>query len=189
MVLGDKEITWKQLGERVNRLANGLRKLGVKRFRKVAFVFRNGPEFLETHLAIQALGAVAVPLNYMYSHAEYQFAIDHCDAIALVIDQEFLEEIEKIRPELTKVKTFICYGHNIPDDWTDYEELIKTSSKRKVNVKGSFSEFNPALICFTGGTTGRPKGVVLTYDNFLSNLEMTTAFLAGVLPPISEYFD
>ena len=187
LVRGDEEITWKQLAERVNRLGNALRKRGVKKYDKVAFVFRNGPEFLETHLAIQALGAVAVPLNYMYSHTEYEFAIDHCDAVALIIDQDYLEEIEKIRQKLIKVKSFICKGTNLPSNWINYERLIKKSSKRKVKVKGKFSEFDEALICFTGGTTGLPKGVVLTYDNFISNLEMTTTFLAGFLPPISEF--
>lgn len=187
---GDREVTWKQLRERVNRLGNALRKnFGVKKGQKVAMVFWNSPEFLETHLAIQALGAVPVPLNYMYSHTEYRFAIDHCDAVALIIDQDVLGEIEKIRPELDKVKTFICNGPNVPEDWINYEELISNSSKKNVQVKGKFSKFNEALICFTGGTTGRPKGVVLTYDNFVSNLEMTTSFLASFLPPVSEYFE
>ncbi len=189
LVHGDRKITWKELRERVNRLGNALRKLGVKKGEKVAFVFWNGPEFMETHLAIQALGAVAVPLNYMYSHTEYQFAIDFSDAKVLVIDQDVIEEITKIRPELTKVKAFICRGPAVPTDWIDYEELMQKSSKRNVNVKGKFSEFDEALICFTGGTTGRPKGVVLTYDNFISNLEMTTVFLASMLPPVSEFFE
>lgn len=189
LVHGDKKITWKQLHERVNRLGNGLRKHGVKKGNKVAFVFWNGPEFLETHLAIQALGAVAVPMNYMYSSKEFEFAIDHCDATALIIDQDVMGEIEKIRPKLTKVKTFICKENSVPSDWIKYEELIKNSNKKNVEVKGKFSESDEALICFTGGTTGMPKGVVLTYDNFVSNLEMTTTFLTSFLPPISEYFD
>ncbi|MHA1386543.1 MAG: class I adenylate-forming enzyme family protein, partial [Candidatus Helarchaeota archaeon] len=187
LVHGDKEITWKQLRERVNRLGNALRKYGVKKHEKVAFVFWNSPEFLETHLAIQALGAVAVPLNYMYSYSEYKFAINHCDAVALIIDQDVLGEIEKIREEIPKVKLFICKGEQIPSNWIDYEGLIKNSKKKNVKVKGKFSENDDALICFTGGTTGRPKGVVLTYNNFISNLEMTTTFLASFLPPVSEF--
>ncbi|HUX98754.1 MAG TPA: class I adenylate-forming enzyme family protein [Candidatus Deferrimicrobium sp.] len=189
LVYGDKKITWKELQERVNRLGNALRKSGVKKRDKVAFVFWNSPEFMETHLAIQALGAIAVPLNYMYSHTEYKYAIDFCDAVALVIDNDVRAEIEKIRPELTKVKTFICHGLKDSSDWIDYEEVIRTSSKKNVKVKGRFTEFDEALICYTGGTTGRPKGVVLTYDNFISNLEMTSTFLASFLPPVSEFLD
>lgn len=189
LVYGEKKINWKELQERVNRLGNALRKLGVKKRDKVVFVFWNSPEFMETHLAIQALGAVAVPLNYMYSHMEYQFAIDFSDAKVVIIDQDVIEEITKIRPALPKVTTFICKGLSVPEDWINYEELIEKSSKRDVNVKGKFSESDEALICFTGGTTGRPKGVVLTYDNFISNLEMTIVFLASMLPPVSEFFD
>ncbi|MFW9882441.1 MAG: AMP-binding protein, partial [Candidatus Thorarchaeota archaeon] len=186
---GDRVITWKELHERVNRLGNALRKIGIKKGDKVAFVFWNSPEFMETHLAIQALGAVAVPLNYMYSHSEYEFAINHSDAKALIIDQDVIDEIEKIRPELTNIKAFICKGDSLPSDWINYEELIAKSSKKNITVKGKFSENDEALICFTGGTTGRPKGVVLTYNNFLTNLEMTTTFLASFLPPVDEYFD
>ncbi|MHA1378250.1 MAG: class I adenylate-forming enzyme family protein [Candidatus Helarchaeota archaeon] len=189
LIHGDREITWKQLGRRVNKFGNALRKLGVKKYDKVAFVFWNGPEFLETHLAIQALGAVAVPLNYMYSYSEYEFAIEHCDAVTLIIDQDVLGEIEKIRPELTKVRYFICKGNDVPSNWLDYEVLISKSKSKNVNIKGKFGENDEALICFTGGTTGRPKGVVLTYNNFISNLEMTTTFLASFLPPISEFED
>lgn len=189
LVHGDKKITWSELQKRVNRLGNGLRKYGVKKGIKVAFIFWNSPEFLETHLAIQALGAVAVPMNYMYSSKEFEFAIDYCDAIVLIIDQDVMGEIEKIRPKLTKVKAFICKGNNLPSNWIDYEELIKNSKSRNVKVTGKFSESDEALICFTGGTTGMPKGVVLTYDNFISNLEMTTTFLISFLPPVSEYYD
>ncbi|NVM54880.1 MAG: acyl--CoA ligase [Candidatus Helarchaeota archaeon] len=189
LVHGDKRITWKDLQERVNRIGNALRKFGVKKGDKVTFVFWNSPPFMETHLAIQALGAVAVPLNFRYSHVEYQFTIDKCDSVGLIIDDDVRKEIEKVRPQLTKVKFFICRGHDVPTDWIDYEELIKNSSKKNVKVKGKFKESDEALICYTGGTTGRPKGVVLTYDNFLSNLEMTSAFLAALLPPISEFYD
>ena len=122
LVHGDKRVTWKELHERVNRIGNALRKLGVEKFNKVAFVFWNGLEFMETHLAIQALGAVPVPLNYMYSHVEYKYTIEKCDAIALIIDEDVREEVEKIRPELTKIKAFVCKGHGVPDDWLDYDE-------------------------------------------------------------------
>ena len=116
LVHGDKLITWNELRERVNRLGNALRKLGIKKYQKVAFVFWNSPQFLETHLAIQALGAVAVPLNYMYSFSEYKYTIDHCDAVSLIIDADVLPEIEKIRSELPKVKNFVARGSNLPSN-------------------------------------------------------------------------
>ncbi|MHA1229901.1 MAG: AMP-binding protein [Candidatus Helarchaeota archaeon] len=184
VIYGDEYITWKQLMSRINKLANGLKKLGIKKGDKVSFLFYNSPQFLETNLAIQELGAIPVPMNFRYVASEMEFLLNNSDSKIFIFHEDALPELQKIRDKIPNVKYLIHYGSNTPADMIDYEELM-ASSKDKL-IKVNMDVYDTAVIIYTGGTTGRPKGVMLSYDNILSNEEAAISFLAGILPNVDE---
>ncbi|MDD1777212.1 MAG: acyl--CoA ligase [Candidatus Helarchaeota archaeon] len=187
IIYGNDKISWYQLNSRINKLANALRKLGIKKGDKVAFLFYNSPQFLETNLAIQELGAIPVPVNFRYVASEIEFLLNNSDSVAFIFDTDALPEFEKIRKQIPKVKYLIHDGPNTPPDMLNYESLIQQGKDKEIKV--DLDTHDTAVIIYTGGTTGRPKGVMLSYDNILFNEESAMAFLSRLLPPVSELDD
>jgi len=184
IVFGREEISWKTLYSRICKLANAFRSLGLKKQEKIAFIFHNGPEFIEINYAAQMIGAVPVPFNYRYVSSEIEYTVNNSDSICLLIEEDILDEVLKVKDNLPKVKHFILHGKKKIDGFLDYEELINSQSdKEKLTI---VTEKDLAVIIYTGGTTGRSKGVMLSYKNMISNQEAVIAFLINSLPKVSK---
>lgn len=184
MIHGNRRITWRESFSHINRLANALKSRGVKKGDKVGLLFHNSPEFSDANIAIQALGAVPVPINYRYVADELEFVMDHCDACCLIFEAEATPVVEEVRSKLSKVHTFISNNPNLPTGTFVYDRIIQESRDEDV-----FTDLNlddVAVIIYTGGTTGRPKGVMLTYRSMLINQISVVNLLMRLLPPISQ---
>lgn len=192
LVFGDLEITWKEFYERINRVGNALRMLGLRKGDKCAFLFHNSPEFLEINLAIQAVGAVPVPVNYRYVKGELQFVLDNSDAKGFLFEADYLPLVEEIRSELPHIGFYIVQrgswgkkpGGSPPPGFLEYEEVVQAASPRGIHTP--VNPENLAVICYTGGTTGRSKGVMLSYHNFIANQQQLSALLFSLLPPVAD---
>lgn len=184
IIYGEEKITWKQLISRINKLANALKKLGIKKGDKVSFLFFNSPQFLESNLAIQSLGAIPVPMNFRYVASEMEFLLNNSDSVVFMFDDDAMNELEKIRDKIPNVKYLIHDGPNTPKDMLNYNKII-SEGKDKV-IKTDVKPDDVCVIIYTGGTTGRPKGVMLTYENILYNEEAAMAYLGSILPPVEE---
>jgi acyl-CoA synthetase (AMP-forming)/AMP-acid ligase II len=185
IIHGDRRISWKEFNTRVNKLANALTALGIRKGDKCAILFHNRPEFLEANFAAQKIGAVPVPVNFRYVAKEIEYLLDNSDAVVLIFEEEVLQEAETAIKNSKKLKHVICCGKNVPEKMLDYEKLIASHSAREPKVKLD-EEKDVAIICYTGGTTGTPKGVVLTYENITANLEFLSRVSILMLPEISE---
>ena len=162
VVHGDKRYTYKEFYHRVNRLAGALVKKGIGKGDKVAFLCPNTPHLLEAHNAVPMIGAVLVAINIRLSSREIAYIINHSDAKALFVDNEFADVIKPIRNELTKVDTIvnICdISDERPLDGLEYEEFLATGSEAPVDIAVD-DEYQVATINYTSGTTGQPKGVM-----------------------------
>lgn len=168
LIYGNRRITWSELNHRVNKLASALYNQGVKKGDNVILMFHNCPEFFEANYAIQKLGAVAVPMNYRFVAREIIYQTQHSGAVAFIFEDLWLDQVKQALPELKGVKTFIIKGQP-QHDMLDYEAQIAShpATEPRVNVY----EEDTCVICYTGGTTGTPKGVMLTYKNHLSLLD------------------
>ena len=183
---GTKRITWKELNDRVNSLANALWDLGVRKGDKVVFMFHNCPEFLESNYAIQKIGAIPVPMNFRFTFREIEYQANHSDSTVFMFEDLWLPAVSQARPNLGGIKHFICSGETAPDT-LDYEELMSgypSTEPPEVEVIPD----DTCVICYTGGTTGIPKGAVLTYDNhlqLLSNMVSSLPYLIAQtkMPP------
>lgn len=163
LVCGETRLTYAQLNERVNSLANSLLKLGIRKGDNVSIFLQNCSECIEIHFALAKLGAVAVPLNFMYKGMGLKFLIDMADAKMVFMEERTNTELEKIKGSLRSVqdKGFVFVGVNTPKDCIPYEELATGQSRKEPDT--SVDEDDDLLILYSSGTTGLPKGIVLTH--------------------------
>lgn len=162
IAMGGRELTWAELDDRTSRLAQGLRGLGVGIGDRVAALVPNCVEFCETVLACFKLGATFVPLNYRLAPAELAEIIDRCGATAIVADRGMLDALldydEQTVGELGRIVTTSARaGESL------FEEVVAVSAPEDPRV--DFAADHPAFICYTSGTTGAPKGAVLSHRN------------------------
>ncbi len=156
----DQPISFKTLGEQVFKLANALKVLGVAKGDKVGIYLPNCPEYIYSYLAIFCLGATGVPLDFMLKEDEIASCLTHAEAKYLIyIPKENLlpQELKAVVPSLKEIISLqpqVVGTHG-------YHELVAQVSLDPMSV--SLSEKDTALIMYTSGTTGKPKGVVLNY--------------------------
>lgn len=166
--------TWSSLHDRVSRLASALHGQGVAAGDRVMILMLNRPEFVETVLAANQLGAVAVPVNFRLTPPELAFLVEDCAASVLVTETVLAPVAAAVRSLAPTLTTIVVAGASGDDDGlVGYETLISES----VPLGESVDVLNdsPALIMYTSGTTGRPKGAVLTHAN-LAGQAMTALF-------------
>ena len=161
---GGERFTYRQLNERVNRLADRLKAWGVQKGDKVAYLLFNCTQFVEIHYAVAKAGAVGVPLNFRLTGRELLYQLNHSDSTILFCGTEFVETVSTIANE-TKVKYFVSLkGHA---GFRDYEEELQKGRPQEPAV--DLNLYDDCVIIYTSGTTGAPKGAVLTHRNCLFN--------------------
>ena len=166
-VFGERKHTWTEFKDRIARLAQGLNKLGVENNDRVAILALNSDRYLEYFFAVPWSGGVVVPINIRLAAPEIIFTLDDSETKVLVVDDAFAPLIPIIRDKLSSVTHFIYAGDaETPEGCVNYEELIANNSP--IQDAGRNGQ-DLAGLFYTGGTTGRSKGVMLTHDNLLSN--------------------
>ena len=157
--------TWAELDERSNRVANALAAAGVGAEDRVAFLDKNGFEYFEVLFGCAKLNAVTVNINWRLAPPEVAWIADNAEATVFLFGAEFADEIDKIRGDLAHAETFVCLG---PDDrFESYEAwLSDDTSDPGVEPAGD----DVAFQLYSSGTTGLPKGVMLSNDNLFALL-------------------
>ena len=164
---GGREYTWSQFMDRVARLAGGLRTLGVKPGDRVGILSLNSDRYLEMYFAIWWAGAAVNPINTRWAAPEIAFSLDDCDTRIVFIDDTFIamkENLNKLSPAL---KTLIhATDGDSAGGTVGYEGLIADNAPV---ADAESSGDTLAGVFYTGGTTGRPKGVMLSHTNLVLN--------------------
>ena len=162
VVYNDTRYTYKEFYERVTRLADALRQIGIGKGDKVAFICPNTPPMLEAHYAVPMIGAVLVSVNIRLASAEIGYILNHSDSKVVFVDNEFAGVVKPIVGELSQVKKIvnICdISADRPLDGPEYEEFLATGSNDEI-VPVVDDEYQNITINYTSGTTGLPKGVM-----------------------------
>jgi long-chain acyl-CoA synthetase len=176
-----QEFSWKEYREQVKYFSLGLVTLGLSRGDKVAIIGDNRPEWVWAEVAAQAVGAVPLGLYQDSTLKEVAYIIDHSDASFVIAeDQEQVDKILDMKEQLPKVR-FIIYSD--PKGMRGYQDPHLLDFKEVQNSGRDLERRDPgvyernveatriddmAFICYTSGTTGLPKGAILTFRNLLS---------------------
>jgi long-chain acyl-CoA synthetase len=166
VVFEDKRFTWAELDGRVNRLANALLNLDAKRGDHVAILSKNCHEYLETYFACSRSATICTAINYRLSPRELHYVIDNSEAKIALVSDEFLDTLEEIRPNLKAAEHYIATGQT-PEGMKSYDEIIAAASPIPPQVEQH--EDDVVLQMYTSGTTGLPKGAMLSHRNLITN--------------------
>ena len=164
---GDKTRTFGEFADRVARFAGALQKLGVHSGDRVAMLSLNSERYLEYQMAVPWAGAVLNPCNIRWSPAEILYSLEDSGSTVLMVDETFKGMVAQFRRESTTLREFIyCGDGDTPEGMHNYETLVAQT----VPVVDALRRGNDlAGIFYTGGTTGFPKGVMLSHNNLCSS--------------------
>ena len=165
IVWHDVRLTYEELDLRTNAVANALLAMGVGKGDRVALLATNCHQFIEVHIACSKVGAILVPLNTMLHPTELSRLLNHSEARVIFVTTNFTGVVDPIRNAAPKLKEFVSIGE--AEGMTSYEALISAYPSSDPSIR--VAEDETAYITYTSGTTGLPKGVMLSHRNLFSN--------------------
>jgi acyl-CoA synthetase (AMP-forming)/AMP-acid ligase II len=174
IIFEDKRYTFSQLNERVNRLANGLVKLGIKKGDRVSFLQVNCNQCVETYFAVAKMGGIYLPLNFRAKEKELTYMLNTAEAAVFIVGERYVPMVQSIRPEVKSLKYLVAIEKK-HDDMLYYEDIINEASPDEVVAE--IDDKDTTILMYTAGTTGFPKGVMLSHTSF------STYVLENVSPP------
>ncbi len=168
--------TWADLDRRVTALAGALSRRGVGFGDRMLILMLNRTEFIESFLAATKLGVIAVPVNFRMTPPEIAYLVSDCQARAVITENVLARVATAVRDIDPTLQTVIVAGGGTDDEVIGYDDLIAEPGDAPHPV--DIPDDSPALIMYTSGTTGRPKGAVLTHTN-IAGQAMTNLFTIG----------
>jgi long-chain acyl-CoA synthetase len=172
----DMTVSYAQLDELTNKVANFLYDLGIRKGDKVSVYLPNMPQYVYLYLGIPKIGAVTGPVNALFKPREVKFVVGHSEAKAIVTIPQFMELINQIKGELPNLEHIIVIGEPV-EGTLNYTELMEKASGDAPPEVDIDEKEDPAAILYTSGTTGFPKGVLQTHFNIRRNAEMIRDFM------------
>lgn len=166
LVLGDKKLTWGQLYSRSCRMAQALRAAGVGPQDRVAFMDKNSIQHFEVFYGCALLNAVSVDINWRLAPPEVAFIVNDTEAKVLIVGPDFVPVLETIIDQLEFAKTILVIGDH--PTFENYENFVGRHDAIDPGVEAGPDDV--AFQLYSSGTTGRPKGVMLTSNNFFALL-------------------
>lgn len=160
----DRTFTYQKMGENADRLANALHHVGLRKRDKVAFLMANCPEYVFAEIALTKIGAVRVPLAVLLGIDDHIYMMNHSQSVILIYHEKLTSRVEAMMPHLKTVQLFICVCDDpthVPMGHLHLQTLMAAYAPEPPPVK-----IEPHDLCglyYTGGTTGRPKGVMLSH--------------------------
>jgi acyl-CoA synthetase (AMP-forming)/AMP-acid ligase II len=165
-VCGETRYTYSDLKNRVGGLAVGLTKRGLRSLDRIAIVHRNCHHFLESYFAAARIGAVLVPINYRLSVNDISYILENSGSRAIIVEGNLLEMVRPTLEQVSGLGLVVVTGEpqgHMPEKGILYDELVRGDDLDL--PKPDIDEDGMAHLYYTSGTTGRPKGVILTHRN------------------------
>ena len=160
----ERSFTYAELNSRANRLSNGLKEAGVEKGDRVAYLAPNTVEMLEGFYGVAQTGAIMVPLNTRLKPDDYLFILNHSESKVLLVDQELYPLIAPVIDKLETVKKIIVHYKAEDNEEIGYDEWLQSQPDMPF-CRPDIHEDDVCSLLYTSGTTGNPKGVMLTHRN------------------------
>lgn len=187
LIYGDYYLTYEQLADRVNQLTNMMASRGIVKGTRVGFLGGNHPAFIETLFACGQLGAIFVPLNVRLAPRELAYALNDSQCQMLIALEAHDSQAEVALPT-TSVRDYLQVAQG-PGDPSEYETALRQFSTTHCDIAVDLED--AAIILYTSGTTGAPKGAVLTHGNLtwnsinvLVDYDLTSNSVALLIAPL-----
>ena len=157
-----------EMNRQANRLGNALKKLGVKKGDRVGIQLLNCPQLIQSFFAAFKIGAVLLPINPALRADELAYIYQDSGLKALISSPDGIEGIRQARSEAPALKNVILLGNKVPEDAISYDKIVEQASDGLIMEEVDNDDV--AVILYTAGTTGRPKGVMLTHYNWYTHV-------------------
>jgi len=167
-IFGERKVTYKQLDQLVNKIANGLIKRGIKKGDRLAIFSKNNLDFVIITFALARIGAVLIPVNYMLRGKDIAYILEHAGAKGIFTEKEHITTIEEATPHLSLTYKFIieCEKQVEQSDWTRLVDVQQAGSDNP--IVATLYDDDLAQILYTSGTESDPKGVMLSHKSIIS---------------------
>ena len=175
VVCGEVRLTYREFGKRVNRWANAMQALGVEKGDRVAILSQNCHRILEAFFGTPLLGSILMPLNFRLVSDDFEYILNHGGAKVVIVEEGLTDLVDPIRSKLETVKHYLIASDDrleerpgLTRQWLDYETTLAAAST-EAPPEIEIDENETSALLYTSGTTGRPKGVMLTHRNLYMN--------------------
>src|SRR5262249_54611604 len=171
VVCGHHRFTYNQLGERTRRYANAMRALGIEKGDRIGILSQNCHRMIEAYFGAPQIGAISMPMNFRLLADDFEYILNHGGAKVFIVERGLEHLVKPIVKNLTTVEKFVIASDDQgPSDgrWLGYEDLLaeaKPDPPQQVDI----DENETSALLYTSGTTGRPKGVMMTHRNMYMN--------------------
>ncbi len=180
IIYNNEKISYKELHKRADRTGCWLQSLGIEKGDRVAAMLPNGPEFIEVYLACSRLGAIFIPVNFRLAGPELEYTLKNARPRLLVFGERYLETVESLRvgnngPPLMIMAILRCDTgtkralENRFLDYTEHSREFDGKTPFLTSSLGPADPEEPHVIMYTSGTTGQPKGAVLSHRKTFFN--------------------
>jgi long-chain acyl-CoA synthetase len=168
LIFQDKPITYADLDRSIDEAAAGIAALGIRKGDRVGVLVNNVPHFIYAYLGIERAGGVMVPLNTMYTANEVSYILADAEARAVIVAEPFLRAVDGLRETLPMLEHVVVVGGGAPIGTMAWDQMTGRGGDIPTV---SIGEQDLAALPYTSGTTGKPKGAMLTHGNLMANLE------------------
>ncbi|MFC2003761.1 class I adenylate-forming enzyme family protein [Chloroflexota bacterium] len=172
--LGERKLSFAELDEASNKIANALIKMGLRKGDRAAILLSNSPEFAAIYFGIVKIGATGVPLDTRYKVSELASLFDNCQPRVIISESPCLEPVVSALPQFKSVEQVIDINSKYEGRFPTYQEITATSSAQRVEVQ--IEDKDIAHIAYTSGSTSRPRGIMLSHGSILAHAAGSTSW-------------
>lgn len=178
---GIHRYTYREFARRAKKLAVGLQKLGVSQGDRVATLSWNHYQHMEAYFGVPGMGAVVHPLNIRFSPEDLGYIINHAEDQIIIVDQVLLPLFEQLKPGINVASVIVIPQTNepIPAGYLNYEDVVGTGDEALFEPFEE-DENAAAFMCYTSGTTGKPKGILYSHRSVMLHAMALLVSASGV---------